>query len=37
MNSTIFLKKKNGWNKTKQAEKPYFHCGLQAEKLNKST
>ena len=29
-------KNKNGRNNTKRAEKPYFHCGSQAEKVIKS-
>ena len=28
---------KNGRDNTKRAEKPYFHCGPQAEKVTKST
>ena len=30
-------KNKNGTDNTKRAEKPYFHCDPQAEKLIKST
>ena len=40
-NSTIFLmwgeKIKDGRDKTERAEKPYFHCGHQEEKVIKST
>ena len=42
MNSTITLtyggkKSKNGRDNTKWTEKPYSHCGPQAEKVIKST
>ena len=40
MNSIIFLmldqNGKNGRDDTKWAEKPYFHCGPQAEKVIKT-
>ena len=26
-----------GWNSTKQAEAPYFHCGLSGQNENETT
>ena len=36
-NHDVSEKNKNGRDNTKRAEKPYFHCGPQTEKIIKST